>query len=111
MTPEEQKIEEAAKKFLRLRIISKGGYVENGEVKGETVSGYNNVMTDIILRTPNLVEFSCTNEAVKEYWQKGMYSEEEVRGFINSLLDYHKIQLTDPVTKAWIDNFEQNKKK
>lgn len=38
---------QTAREYLRLKIISKGGYVENGKVVNETIAGYNNVQKEI----------------------------------------------------------------
>ncbi len=49
---------ETAEQYLRLRIISKGGYVENGKVVGETLSGRDNVMREINWIAPLMEDYA-----------------------------------------------------
>lgn len=112
MTPEEKNIKEAAFKYLRRRIISKGGVwnEELQDVENETLSGKQYVLDKISWEQPRLVGFSTTEQSVKEYWQKGMYSEEEVKKIVlMSMQEAHdRHEFPHEYYEEW---FEQNKKK
>lgn len=49
---------EDAREYLRLRIISKGGYIKDGKVVNETIDGYNNVMRDINWIAPMMESYA-----------------------------------------------------
>lgn len=56
---------ETAREYLRLKIISKGGYIENGKVVNETTSGRENVMREINWIAPLMEDYA--NKKIEDY--------------------------------------------
>ena len=56
---------ETAREYLRLRIRAKGSRIEDGEVVGETKSGYENVMREIDRIAPLLEDYA--NKKIKDF--------------------------------------------
>jgi len=99
MTPEEKKIEEAAKLIAEYFVGHSYDYID----------------------IENTIEHITNNEAIKEYWQKGMYSEEDLRKAFEAGELYtndckcgechYCTEIKDGDEPDFDEWFEQNKKK
>ena len=55
-----------AEEYLRLKIISKGGYIQDGKVIGETTSGRKNVEIEIKRLAPLLREYASQSKVLTD---------------------------------------------
>lgn len=93
----EKQIEIIADKFADAEWRYSNGYVVAEAVKQYFIAG-------------------AKSKAAKQYWQQGMYTEEEVKDLLNKS---HLARVKDPMLVLWVDKglefsptwFEQNKKK
>lgn len=112
LTPmSEEEIRELAKKFLSLRILSKGARIEGGKVIHSTVDGENNANREISRISEFIVEFQShflTSKATESKPEITPMSEEEIDKWIEDaeFTEYNMIFKED--LPSWLIDFQSH---